>query len=61
MYARARVDDRNTPWATFAAGLPRAGLPFEAAYQQALQGSGFATDCVLAGGRWYVYNVTPAS
>lgn len=40
------------------AGLPHAGFPFSAAYQSALTGSvpGYANDCVLIDGRWYVWN-----
>jgi hypothetical protein len=38
------------------AGLPHAGLSFDAAYQQVLSANyfAFATDCELVGGRWYV-------
>jgi hypothetical protein len=39
------------------AGLPHAGLSFDAAYKQALTPSGlyYDADCVLIHGRWYVW------
>jgi hypothetical protein len=38
------------------AGLPHAGLSFDAAFQQVFSSKtfSFAVDCVLVDGRWYV-------
>jgi tetratricopeptide (TPR) repeat protein len=45
------------------AGLPNAGLSFDAAYRDVFssQYAGYATDCVLVGGRWYVDDVQSGS